>query len=231
MIRKIFIDKPLQQKLKITDGNLKQRLKNILRLKINDLIIFLNNFGEMGLYVIENSNYSEFRLLKYLPRNNKPKKLINLYLAIPKKQTLEEVIKLGTFLGVSNFYIFRAERSQYQISSNTLNRLNKIIYSSLEITPWQHTPYLESKNFADIVNLKNIFVLDQDGEDFRFDLPSEINIFLGPEGGWSIKEKNVFKSSGAKFISLGKINLKLEIALAVFLSLVNFPLNDSDSKL
>ena len=225
MERKIFVwDQKFLPQIEIRDLEFKERLRKVLRLKNGDTIILLNNFEEKAVYQIKDISKVSLVLISKEERKLNPPKEIDVFLPFVRKQVLEEMIFDATMLGVNKIYLFRAERSQYQLSEIS-ERFYKIIAQAMEIVEWQKTPNLEIVNdFEEHVDQSSV-VLDKEGEIFESKfLGNKLKIFAGPEGGWSEKEKEFFKNKGAKMISLGNVNLKTEFALRVFLSLANFPI-------
>lgn len=72
---------------------------------------------------------------------------------------------------------------------------------NITLCPYSNTP----NNFENLIKTHNNF-----------------NIFIGPEGGFSKKEKELFKINGFNTINLGKRILKAETAPINILSIINF---------
>lgn len=224
MERKIFLwQMRFRQNLQIKNVDLRQRIRQVLKLHKNDTIILLNNFGEKAVYQITDLSKISLTLIAKELRTKKPKRDIEAFLAFTKKQTLEEMVKISAILGAQKIYFFRSDRSQYELTQIS-SRWFKIIGQALEITEWQKTPEIEIADLNENIDTES-YVLDQNGEIIKPEnLPAKIKLFLGPEGGWSEQEKEIFRERKAKLISLGNVNLKSEFALTVFLSLANFPI-------
>ncbi|MER3406845.1 MAG: hypothetical protein C4278_00210 [Patescibacteria group bacterium] len=226
MKRKIFLfDQYLEEIIKIKDEKIIHRIKNVLKLKPGEKIIFLNNFEEIAEYkILDNKNFV-FRRLNYQKRNLEPKRKINLYLSLIRKENFELILEKGTELGVYNFYPLITERSSLKIKEIP-ERWQRIIGEALEVTNWKHTPQINKVlNFKDLIrnDLKNFYVASKNGEKINLNsMPKEINLLIGPEGGFSLQEEKILKEKGVSFVSLGDFDLRTETAVFVFLSLLNF---------
>lgn len=224
MKRKVFLwNQKFLPNLQITDPEFKNRIRKVLKLTKGDDIILLNNFAEKATYRIVNPAEMSLTLLTKEKRTKKPKREIIVYSAFMKKQTLEKIVQIAAMLGAVQICFFKGQRSQYELPKIP-KRFYKIIGQAQEITEWQNTPQLEIVDFQKAIDSQS-YVLDQNGDDFNLvNIPNKIKVFLGPEGGWSPEERQIFREKKAKLVSLGPVNLKSEFALSVFLSLVNFPI-------
>ena len=225
MKRKIFIDGTIGEKqiLKIEDHSIIERIKKVYKLKPKDTIIFVGQDLIEGIFIYADPKNFIFKKLEAYKRTASPKRKINLYLSFIKKDNFELVLKKSAELGVYKIIPVISERSPW--STNKIpDRWIKIIKSALEVTEWNFIP--EIKKPILIKNLPDkIFVLEKSGniyENSFFD-KEEINILIGPEGGFSDKELKLLKEKECSFISLGNITLRTETAIFVILSLLNFP--------
>jgi len=226
MIRKIFLfDQKLTEILEIKDNKIINRLKNVLRLKPGERIFFLNNFEEEAEYEILDNKKWILKRVGYKIRELKPQRKINLFISLIRKEKFELIIEKGTELGVYSFYPLITERSPLKIKKIP-ERWKQIIGSALEVTNWQNTPLIyQPINLKDLFQKfpsTNFYTGDKNGEKIKINyLPQEVNLIIGPEGGFSERELKILKEK-TKFISLGDLNLRTETAVLVFLSLLNF---------
>jgi 16S rRNA (uracil1498-N3)-methyltransferase len=101
-------------------------------------------------------------------------------------------------------------------------RWQKIMISASEQSEQVFVPKINPiQDLADALTLseKNIFVAAERLAENESDLAGQktfvaetVNLFIGPEGGWSAGELELFKKHGAKFISFGKNILRSETA-------------------
>jgi len=225
MKRKIFLwHQELKEFLKIEDKEIINRLKNVLRLKNGERIFFLNNFSQEGEYELLDNKKFIFKRISLKERELVPKRKINLYLSLIRKENFELILEKGTELGVYLFQPVLSQRSSLKIKEIP-QRWFKIIGSALEVTNWKHTPEIkEVKTLGEILKevKENFYLAHKSGEKINLnELPEEINLLIGPEGGFSEEEEKMIKEK-AKLISLGNFDLRTETACLVFLSLLNF---------
>ena len=163
---------------------------------------------------------------------------INLYIANIKKDKLEWCLEKAVELGVSNIYPLDSERSQklntkINSTESTLIRFEKIITEATEqcgrgeLAKMHITQKLEDilfalkprtdinkeNNYACIINKEDR--IKKDGVEQIEENKQEnkiVNIFIGPEGGWTDKEEALFLGSGFKTLNLGPTILRAETA-------------------
>jgi 16S rRNA (uracil1498-N3)-methyltransferase len=225
MRRKIFLwHQELKEFLKIEDEEVINRLKNVLRLKNGDKIFFLNNFSQEGEYELLDNKKFIFKRISLKERDLVPKRKVNLYLSLIRKENFELILEKGTELGVYLFQPVLSQRSSLKIKEIP-QRWFKIIGSALEVTSWKHTPEIkEVKTLGEILKevKENFYLAHKGGEKINLnELPEEINLLIGPEGGFSEEEEKMIREK-ARLISLGNFDLRTETACLVFLSLLNF---------
>ena len=168
---------------------------------------------------------------------------INLYIANIKKDKLEWIVEKAIELGVSNIFLLDTERTQKQnikinSTESSTDRLNKIIIEAAEqcgrgevatIYETQDlTKILENiksdadiiskdLNYACLIPKHSIVVGDRAEKMFHTqDTKSNINIFIGPEGGWTEKEEAMFEDLATEnkmnILNLGPTILRAETA-------------------
>jgi len=225
MKRKIFLwHQKLEVFLKIEDEEIINRLKNVLRLKEGESVFFLNNFSEEGEYELLDSKKFIFKRKNLKERDLVPQRKINLYVSLIRKENFELILEKGTELGVYLFQPVISQRSSLKIKEIP-SRWFKIIGSALEVTNWKHTPEIkEIKTLGEILkeNKENFYLAHKEGEKINLkEMPQEINLLIGPEGGFSEEEEKMIREK-TKFISLGDFDSRTETACLVFISLLNF---------
>lgn len=124
-------------------------------------------------------------------------------LAVIDPKDLKEAVRALAQMGQKKFIFFYAQRSQknYKIDAE---KLKEIIIHSYELAGVGVYP--EIKIYKNLQNLlenekdKNIFMLDFNGKTFDEKIKAQIDILLvGPEGGFTEKERNLFKNKIVSF--------------------------------
>jgi len=210
-------------------------LKDVMRLKVGDLLSIFNNQGEWNA-IIESygKDGAKIKILKkFRDKNNEH----NIWLAFTliKQNPLNFLIQKGTELGVQKFIPILSERTIVKEINN--ERIKKIIIESSEQSNRISIPEitrLETLNnflenfpeegflfFCDInsdqSNIKNILSKKNVGP---------ICILIGPEGDFSPNERKlIIDLKQSESISLAKNILRAETAAVAAVSLVNYHLN------
>jgi 16S rRNA (uracil1498-N3)-methyltransferase len=173
-----------------------------------------------------NKKSCEMILLEKISRDDdsENKLEINLFLSIFKNE-FEEGLRFATELGVTNIYPVISERTVRK--EINIARLQKIVIESSEQCGRMNIPSLhEVQDLKDILNSTNFSSQDSlnicyhtQKTDISHETKSkysQINIFIGPEGGWSETELTQFKSKDVWIRNLSNINtLRAVTATAV----------------
>lgn len=213
----------------LDDKEILHQLKNVFRVQTGqEMILFNGNGGEYLGKVVNMEKNKIFLRVEENPCNKtvEPKININLCQALIKKDNFEWVIQKGTEVGVSFFTPVLAERSEKKGLNQT--RLEKIAQEAAEQSGRLLVPQISeikslSKALKELKGQK--ILLDASGESvasFAKEMQKlkEINVFVGPEGGWSQDELLLARENGAKIINLGPRILRSETAGIVAATIV-----------
>ncbi len=210
--------------IKISDVYLIHQIIKVLRAKLWDKFIFFN-WEDFIDYIFElkeiEKKYLWFEQVWRIEKNNQSKLEINLFQAIPNKiDKIESIIKNWTQIWISNFLFFRADRSQkLNIVDKKIDRLRKIILEASEQCSRNIIPEIIFWDKPVLTNLewKNIFLHTQNKKSEllrNLDLKNEkvVNIFIGPEWGFSDDEVWKFERNNFERIFLWDNILRTELA-------------------
>ncbi|MCD5382862.1 16S rRNA (uracil(1498)-N(3))-methyltransferase [Candidatus Gracilibacteria bacterium] len=225
---------------KITEKSIINQFTKILRGKIGDKIFVLD--GKGGKFLCEiigiEKKFFEIKILEKIfldkekffsdDKNFGGNKKINLFFALPKsKEKFEFILQKGTELGVCEFHPFFSDFCNAKYP-NKIERNNLIIKEASEQSERFFLPKLKDFNkFEKIFDEKEKFYFfDSRGENLKsqFDIiknggyPQEINLIIGPEGGFSEKEVQTAKEKNCEFLTLGTNILRLETAIICAIS-------------
>ena len=138
---------------------------------------------------------------------------------------MEWVVEKATELGVSKIVPVVSERSEKK--GFNLERMLKIAIEASEQCGRVDVPILESsQQLADSIKdcKEEIIVFDPSGTPPSPPLvqgrEGATSVFIGPEGGWTEKELEIFKQKEAKILSLGSLTLRAETAAIVALTIL-----------
>lgn len=219
--------------LMIDDSRLLFQMVKVLRMKPGNQFHIFNEKEEwlVELETIEKRK-TTVKVVRPVQNDRDPKLKVSLYQAIPKKQALFElVIQKATELGVHDIYPLITERTENK-RLHKMERLQVIGIEATEQCGGQHVPTIHPPvEFKKVIGtLKNAFMA-YEGEQEKYlsdyskalSSSSEIQLLIGPEGGFSKNEMVLAQKTNIKSFSLGKRILRTETAGIVGLSLILLP--------
>lgn len=236
-IRGFFADISPQSKNLTISGEYYNYFKNVLRLKKADTIELFNNKDSLQyttkIIAINNKDIA-FEVISSKVIDNENNYTINLYQSLIKNENFELVIQKATELGVNNIYPIITEFTNHKFDKKGFNkkieRWEKIAISAAEQCGRVFIPRIYSP--IELTNIKysledlnlTLCPYSSTANDFTNKVQSHsiINIFIGPEGGFSDSEMSLFKQEDFEMVNLGKRILKAETAPINILSIINF---------
>ncbi len=155
-----------------------------------------------------------------------PKGEIHLFLASIRKERFEWAVEKATELGVSSITPIITERSEH--TNLNIDRLKKIAIEASEQCGRNNVPIISPvdslKLIVDSLDTNStIIVADFGGVSLKSYklLAKSCKLFIGPEGGWTEEERELFKNKKAQVASLGALTLRAETAAISALSILN----------
>ena len=227
------------------DGPLHHHMARVLRLRTGDEVMLVDEQGRQYQGVIDQvtQEWTAIRLSD-LPEAAKPPAgpTITVLQGLPKGEKIELVLQKGTELGVTEFSIFRAERSVPKLTgdklSGRLERWNRIIEESVRqserfdkpLISWHPSAAAAAEGAAE-ADLK--LLLWERGEPTPLrDLlegiprPTRIALAIGPEGGFHPDEAEAFCRWGFTPVTLGERILRTETAALAMTAIVQYKWGD-----
>ncbi len=225
----------------ITDSRVHQ-IRDVLRMKIGDEIIVLDNTGME--YHVKLTDISQKAVAGEIIGSRKceaePHTRITLYQSMLARDKFEVVLQKCTEAGVSCFVPVITERSIVRkpdkITKEKLSRFENIIAEAAEqsgrgIIPSLKNPVVMNQAWAELDGYDICLVGSTLECSSLKDIlrscethPEKIALFIGPEGGFSDGELEVLNSRGVKPFSLGKRVLRTETAGVVASAIVLYEL-------
>lgn len=213
--------------LVIKDKAILHQLRNILRIQNSDEAIFFNDKNEFkGLdfvYELKNMERASANFLFKEKKENirEPNRKLVLYQSLIKKEKFEQILQHATEVGVFEFVPIISARSEKK--SLKQDRCEKILREAAEQSGRAIIP-----NFYKVLDLqkaiesakssgfKTYFAHTKEKENMIYGAGDrQVNLFIGPEGGWEEKEVFAFGRAGFQSISLGRLTLRAETAAIV----------------
>lgn len=225
MHRFYIIGQPDKEIIMIKDRAIVHQLRDVLRLKKGEKVIFFNDFPEYAGYDfvaeikgIEPGSISLMAREK-IENNREPSRKLVLYQSLIKKDNFEWVLAKATEIGVAEIIPVLSARSEKK--SLNQERCDAILKEAAEqsgrafIPKLQNVmPFEKAVLHAKESGAKTYFSSTTEKENMIRGIGERaVNLFIGPEGGW--EEKEVFAAARIptfETISLGRLTLRSETA-------------------
>jgi 16S rRNA (uracil1498-N3)-methyltransferase len=229
-LHRFFVEQEIGDKktLEIKEERILYQWRNVLRFSSLDKVILFDGEGsdflcEINILTKNEAKLSVLEKTKGIIPNGK----ITLFVSLIKRENFELVLEKAIELGVAHVVPVVADRSE----KKTFNyeRSTKIIIEASEQSGRSAIPVLDEEiKLEEAVNKYkkelNLFVFDQTGLDSYKTIVKDDNLglFIGPEGGFTLKELEFFKENEIPVVKLGEQVLRAETASIVAISLVTF---------
>jgi 16S rRNA (uracil1498-N3)-methyltransferase len=219
----------LGDELLVNDTNLLHQWTRVLRFAPEQLVELFNDKKVNKLYKIEQIEKDNIRLSLVEELNTKiPKREVYLCFSLLKKDKNEWVLQKATELGVSHFVPIISDRTEK--TGFNLERAQKIVTEATEQCGRSDLPSIREP--ISVENLLNEFsgkveiLVAQQGSPLQDprsiiqDHKTPVGVLIGPEGGWTDKEKQLFKDKDLKHLALSEFTLRAETACITAAALV-----------
>jgi 16S rRNA (uracil1498-N3)-methyltransferase len=203
-----------------------QHLKS-RRISRGEQVEFLNGAGLRALCECQDVSTQRYRVLD-LKIENRLLPKIEIFLPLPNMDTLGVLVAQATEIGVSKITFLKTEHAQISkdLSSPPVARAQRISDASCEqcSRAWKVDFHPDWVNFEDAIRAQTaatVVVADEELskhshiglENPPLTPASEYRLFIGPEGGWSSKERQVFGEAQVTRLGLGPLILKMPTAV------------------
>jgi len=229
-LHRFYIDQQINDKkeIRIEDTDLLNQWEKVFRLKAGDKVILFDGSGSEYEAVFELISKKEavLKIVDTKKIEKEDKIELHIFQSIIKKDNFEMIVQKCTEIGTGAFHPVISERSEKK--NLNIERLEKIAKEASEQSGRVNLPkiFAPEKLEGGIEKFDGkLFVLDFDSSpiDPRIrenDNDSKLGILIGPEGGWSEKERELFRQKGIESISFGSQVLRAETAAIVASALI-----------
>ncbi|MFA6432559.1 MAG: RsmE family RNA methyltransferase [Candidatus Paceibacterota bacterium] len=230
-LHRFFVAEPIgkQTQVSVRSSELAHQIRRVFRLKKGDAVILFDGSGpDYECEIVEfNEKLVIFHIVSVGRSQFIPSRRIYLCAGIVKKDKFEWIVEKATELGVTDIVPINCERSEKKSLNAT--RLSKIAIEASEQSGRGNVPTIhpatDPKDLID--NLKKdeveLVAFHTEGREFKHEnLPEtgSLAIFIGPEGGWSPDELDMFHKNDIAIVCLGPQVLRAETAVVAALSVV-----------
>lgn len=187
----------------------------VLRFRVGQQIVLFDGKKHDRLYKIIEIGKDEAHLEMITDYERRlPAKNLYLFWSLLKKDKNDWVLQKATELGVSHFIPLLADRSEK--TGFNMERANKIVIEAAEQCGRSDIPLVrDAMHIANAVaQYKNkiaLYVCEQ-GTESQSLASQDIGVLIGPEGGWSESEKQLFSDSELAHLQLHDFTLRAETA-------------------
>ncbi|MBS1706076.1 MAG: 16S rRNA (uracil(1498)-N(3))-methyltransferase [Armatimonadetes bacterium] len=195
------------------------KIRKVLRMSTGDPLAILPNDGKSIWRCTLDGRSARVDQRETI--DTEPELKLTLAQAFPRPEKLEEVVRMGTELGVARFIVFPTDRSvvrwdQAKLESR-LKRLRTIIQEAAEVAFRAKLPDIVAiTGLQELLQVHPdcIVLSETEGLHTHFDaklatVDKELTIAIGPEGGWSPREVDWI---GDRAATLGKRVFRVDTA-------------------
>lgn len=194
-----------------------RKFHNVLRLSNGDQVALFPNDGTV--WRAELRRY-EAVLLEQEPVLTESARRITLAQALPKADKIDEIIRMGTELGVAEFILFSSDRTVVQWSGSKLDdklhRMGSIAREACEVAYRGRLPIIRmTPNLANLLKEQPEAIVLAETPNLdrtlkaRLSAGTDATLVIGPEGGWN---PNEVKTIGDRATTLGPRVLRVVTA-------------------
>lgn len=205
--------------IEIFEERIVHQVRNVFRLGAGDKVVLFDGSGfDFDSEIISTSKSN----LELKITNSKkvfvPEKRLTLFMSVIKKENFELVCEKACELGISKIVPVVTERTL--MKNLNRERIEKILIEASEQCGRGDVPELGEITNLELVitnSKEQLFVADIGGNLIRNSefVVHNCSLLIGPEGGWSEEEREMFKVKKINTISLGETVLRAETAAIV----------------
>ena len=192
----------------------------VLRFKVDRELVLFNNKQKEKLYAISKigDNAVHLKLVTDM-QGKRPQNNVYLCFSLLKKDKSDWVLQKSTELGVSHFVPLITARTEK--TGFSIERAQKIVREAAEQCgrvdiPRVRDPITLKKVVSELEHKATLFVAEQGPHvsDIKLQISQQVPIavLIGPEGGWTDEEKDLFVQKDIQHVSLSQFTLRAETA-------------------
>jgi len=218
-----------------------RQIARVLRLEVGSQVVVLDGSGYEYTLILEQVSPDSVvgKITKKEPSRGEPRTHVHMFLALTQRERFEWMLQKCTEIGVVSFTPLVTTRSLVQRTTEVEGkrlRWQKIIQEAAEQSHRGKIPQLNhALTFPEFVKqplgrsrVGLLFWEEEGDNELKTVLKSvkhnEINLVIGPEGGFTHEEANAGISAGYISVSLGKRILRVETAAMIAAGLVLYEL-------
>jgi 16S rRNA (uracil1498-N3)-methyltransferase len=226
------------------NGPLHHHMARVLRLRSGDELVLVDETGRQYQGTVDqvSQEWIAIRIISTQAPESVDSLKITVLQGLPKGEKIDLILQKGSELGVTGFGIFKAERSVPRLEGDKLQarmeRWDKIAAEAarqsertvLPTVDW-HPDAASAARSNEGTELK--LLLFERGEKKplhelldTIDSPDKVVVAVGPEGGFTPEEAELFISSGFIPVTLGHRILRTETAALAITAILQYKFGD-----
>lgn len=192
-------------------------LVHVLRLKKGDDVVLFDGQGHAAQATVTliDGDAVELEIGGPVPTNESPLAL-TVAVAVPKGDAMELIVQKLTELGVATIQPLVSDHGEIRknVVKKRLERWERIALEAAKQCGRSRLPVLEPPRDLPELAEPGSFLLTPGAPPLTstMTLPSQVVVFVGPEGGWSEAELSLAKTRALKKFGLGPRTLRTETA-------------------
>jgi 16S rRNA (uracil1498-N3)-methyltransferase len=241
--RRFHLSSPPEGSRAHLSGNEAHHLVRVLRARVGESIELMDGSGKVwkGAIAEINPGSVEVTDLSLVTSEPLPSKKIILIQSLCKSDRFEWILQKSTELGVAEIYLLNAVRSVVKLPkdkiTDKLDRWKKIITAAAKQSRRSTIPSLHAPSdcarFCQTFQADLKLILSENEKEtglkklLRGPPWSSVAFCVGPEGGWTNDEEEVFALHGFTPVSLGPGILRTETAAIATIAILKYELDGS----
>jgi 16S rRNA (uracil1498-N3)-methyltransferase len=239
-MRNVYLENTENDRATLTAEEL-HHLTRVLRKPPGYEFVGFDGKGKRCLCILARDRSGWFaEVVRTLKTNNESLFHLHLVQTLIKKDKFEWVLQKAVELGVSRITPVKTWRTEVELTGSKLEkrlvRWRRIILEAVKQSGRSRLPILESPldlaDFLDHHSEQKMLVLDENG-DLTMDQfiqqnrqLSSLRFFIGPEGGWDDRDRDIFDRYQVPGIQLGRRVLRTETAAVAAVSILQYHYGD-----
>lgn len=218
---------------------------NVLRMREDELFeVVIDKKVYLGNFTKKEGESLVVNVKDIYEDTNESKIKIHLYQGLPKSDKLELIIQKCIELGVSEITPFTSSRTivkwDVKKESKKIKRYEDIAEAAAKQSKRGYIPKINGvidfgMLIEQIKDNVSILAYENRGNSLRNVLRDEasknINIIIGPEGGFSEQEVESLAENGAKVVHLGNRILRTETAAIALVAMIQYEIGDVNEEI
>lgn len=223
----------------MTDKDQVHQMRRVIRLRVGDQFLILDGKGHEHECLVHDVQKNAIRgqIVASRAVERETRIPVTLYPSLIRRERFSTLLEKCTELGAAGFVPVMSERSPFEtLTPKLIERWNRVMQEAAEVVrrgilptlavPQALTAAIFQASGSDALTLVlsthegTTHTIEQLVEMVRAKGLARINLFIGPEGGYSAEELQQFSDAGIESLSLGPRKVRSETAAIAVTSII-----------